>query len=160
MTNLTELPHLTEVFDRLRGGRHLCADDGAVFIALHADCESYATLFKSIGFDLIKHDHGFYYFGAETDLGKEATQLSVFFFVLVESWSDAGRDIEASAFDPAGHRISELPHLSRESWRQCLAEAGIQSETELADLVKRMDRYGFTARIDEDRFRFRTPAWR
>ena len=157
---LAAQPHLREAFNHLRAGRHLSADDGPLFLALRANFEVYRALFTALGFDLVGHDRGFYYFQSTEDLGKEAAQLVVFFFVLVEAWGDAGRDLEAAAFDPAGHALDELPHLSRESWRACMGEAGVPDANELATLVKKLERYGFTERIGDDRFRFRTPAWR
>jgi len=158
--NLDELPHLSDIFQKLRGGKHLCADDGPLFIALNAHYERFAAFFKAIGFDLVKHERGFCYFQAEAELGKEASQLAVFFFVLMEAWGDAGKDVEETAFALSGHRCSELPHLSRESWRQCMAEAGIEDKNKMIGLIRRMERYGFTEWLDDDSFRFRTPAWR
>jgi hypothetical protein len=152
--------HLPELFDKLRSGRHLSADDGALYLALRTDFAEYRALFEAIGFDLVEHERGFYYFRSTDDLGKEATQLAVFFFVLVEAWGDAGKDLEATAFDPAGHALSALPHMSRDSWRRCLAEAGIANDDEIAKVVQRMERLGFTERLADDRFRFRTPVWR
>lgn len=157
---LLRKPHLREVFDRLRSGRHLCADDGSLFLALRADFEAHRDLFGALGFELVQHDRGFYYFRSEVDLGKEATQLAVFFFVLIEAWGDDGKDLEGTAFDPRGHAIAELPHLSRDSWRRCLAEAGVKGSEDLEEVVRRLDRYGFAERVDGDRFRFRVPAWR
>jgi hypothetical protein len=152
--------HLPDLFDRLRSGRHLCADDGALFLALRADFGTYRALFEAIGFDLVEHERGFYYFRSGEDLGKEATQLAVFFFVLVEAWGDAGKDLEAAAFDPGGHAVDDLPHMTRESWRRCMEEAGVVTGEDLADLVRNLARYGFTERVGDDRFRFRTPSWR
>lgn len=158
--DLNALKHLSDIFDSLRKGQHLCADDGPLFNELHNQYGSYSVLFKSLGFDLVKHSRGFYYFRSEAELGKEATQLAVFFFILVEAWSDAGQDIEAVAFNPVGHRLSELPHFTRESWRQCMTDAGIEGKPGLSELVRRMKNYGFTERIDDELFRFRTPTWR
>lgn len=158
--DLEELPHLADIFQRLRGGKHLCAEDGPLFIALNARYASFAAFFAAIGFELVKHERGFCYFRAEAELGKEATQLAVFFFILMEAWSDAGKDVEETAFAASGHRCSDLPHLSRESWRQCMAEAGIDNPDKLSGLLRRMKHYGFTEWIDDDSFRFRTPAWR
>lgn len=157
---LLEKPYLQEMFNLLRGGRHLSVDDGPVYLAMRADYGEYRTLFQALGFDLVEHDRGFYYFQSAEDLGKEATQLVVFFFVLVEAWGDAGHDLEAAAFDPGGHAVTDLPHFSRESWRACMSEAGVPNEAELANVVKKLERYGFTERLGEDRFRFRSPAWR
>ncbi len=158
--DLVEKPYLREAFNLLRAGRHLSADDGPVFLALRTDFDEFRTLFAALGFDLVGHDRGFYYFQSGEDLGKEAAQLVVFFFVLVEAWGDAGHDLEATAFDPGGHVIDDLPHFTRESWRACMGEAGVPDATELTNLVKKLERYGFTERVGDDRFRFRTPAWR
>lgn len=152
--------HLPELFDKLRAGRHLSAGDGALYLALRSDFATYRAVFEAIGFELVEHERGFYYFRSTEDLGKEATQLAVFFFVLVEAWGDAGRDIEATACDPAGHAVSHLPHMTRDSWRRCMAEAGVSTEEDLAKLVQRMDRLGFSERFGDDRFRFLPPVWR
>ncbi len=157
---LAGLSLLPRLFDRLRSGRHICADDDALYMALRSEYSSYRTLFAALGFDLVEHDRGFYYFQSADDLGKEATQLVVFFFILVEAWGDAGKDLESTAFDPAGHALVDLPHMTRESWRRCMAEANVPNEEELANVIRRLERYGFTKRVGEDRFCFRTPAWR
>ncbi|MBL8841988.1 MAG: hypothetical protein JNL90_10745 [Planctomycetes bacterium] len=158
--DLSDKPHLRELFDWLRSGRHVCADDGPGYLALRLDVATHRDLFAAIGFELVEHPRGFYYFRSDADLGKEATQLAVFFFVLVEAWNDAGKDIEATAFDPGGHATEDLPHLKRDSWRRCMAEAGVTTDAELVDTVRKLDRYGFTEQIPDGRFRFRTPAWR
>jgi len=154
------LPHLDEIFDRLRKGHHLCGDDGPIYLALRTYFVSYQELFRSLGFDLVQHDRGFAYFQSQADLGKEATALAVFFFVLVEYWGDAGRDIEEAAFDPVGHRVPDLPHFERDSWRQCMVDAGVAGQDDLEKVVQNMERYGFAERFGDDRFRFRPPAWR
>lgn len=160
MIDLEGKLHLADLFDRLRSGRHVCADDGPPYLALRADYAMHRDLFGALGFRLVEHERGFYYFQSDAELGKEATELAVFFFVLVEAWGDAGRDIERTAFDPGGHQVAELPHLTRESWRRCMAEAGVPDSDALADTVRKLDRYGFAERLDDFRFRFRTPAWR
>ncbi len=157
---LADQPHLKDAFNLFRTGKHLSADDGPLFLAVRADYEAYRTLFGALGFNLVQHDRGFYYFQSAEDLGKEAAQLVVFFFVLVEAWGDAGLGLEATAFEPGGHALKDLPHFSRESWRACMTEAGVPDADELENLVKKLERYGFSERVGEDRFRFRTPAWR
>jgi chromosome condensin MukBEF MukE localization factor len=158
--DLAALPHLSAVFDRLRSGRHLCADDGPLYLALRAEYAAYDAVFSALGFDLVQHERGFFYFQAEAELGKEATQLAVFFFVLVQAWADAGHDIESSAFDPGGFLIAKLPHFSRDSWGEIMSQSGTSNPEELDEVVRRLERYGFAERIGDDRFRFRTPAWR
>jgi hypothetical protein len=36
----------------------------------------------------------------------------------------------------------------------------VPDAAELANVVKKLERYGFTERVSDERFRFRTPAWR
>lgn len=91
--NLEALPHLGELFDKLRSGRHLCADDGSLYLALRTEFETYHAIFAALDFELVQHERGFCYFRSEAELGKEATLLAVFFFVLVEAWCDAGIDV-------------------------------------------------------------------
>ncbi len=158
--SLADLTHLQDLFERLRSGRHVCAEDGALYLALRDRMSDYTRLFAALGFDLVDHARGFCYFRSDADLGKEASAQAVFFFVLVEAWSDDGRDLEDTVFDTAGHRIAELPHFTRESWRACMAEVGIPTPDALTDVLKRMERLGFTERIDDERFRFRVAAWR
>lgn len=160
IVDLDTLPHLSDLFNKLRSGRHLCVDDGALYLALRANFEAYRAVFGAIGFELVQHDRGFCYFRSDADLGKDATQFAVFFFVLVEAWGDAGLDIEATAFSPGGHHIADLPHFSRERWHDCMVEAGVPSPDNLGDLIRRLDRYGFAERPDDERFRLRVPAWR
>jgi hypothetical protein len=158
--DLQALPRLRSIFDHLRSGRHLCVDDGALYLELRDKHEAYDRLFGGLGFELVEHARGFYYFRTDADLGKEAAQMVVFFFVLVEAWGDAGRDLEEVAFAPAGHRIDTLPHFTRSSWKQCMTEAGVADEAALGDVVRRLERYGFARRTDNGHFRFCTPAWR
>ncbi|MGH7440573.1 MAG: condensin complex protein MksE [Polyangiaceae bacterium] len=158
--DVTQLPHPDRLFEMLRSGRHLCADDGTLYVALRAEYDGYSRLFGCLGFELVESSRGFYYFRTDGDLGKEAAQLAVFFFVLVEFWGDTGGDLEATAFDPVGLAVDELPHLTRETWRQCMAEADVHDFNDLAEVVRRLERYGFATEAGPGRFRFRTPAWR
>lgn len=158
--DLESLGLLSEIFERLRLGRHLCPDDGPLYLALRSDYESYRAIFDALGFTLVQHEREFYYFQSGDDLGKEAASLVVFFFVLIEAWGDNHEDLEMTAFALEGHALAELPHLTRESWRRCMAEANVSSQHDLEAVVTKMARYGFIERIGDDRFRFRAPAWR
>jgi hypothetical protein len=131
-----------------------------MYLELRANFDAYRALFTALGFQMVEHARGFYYFRSDAELGKEALQFAVFFFILVEAWGDEGMDLEAAAFDPNGHLVTDLPHFSRESWRQCLREAEAGGETELLEIVGRLVRYGFAERLPEDRIRFRVPVWR
>jgi chromosome condensin MukBEF MukE localization factor len=162
MVVLSELPNLKEVFKRLRSGFHICEDDRPMYSNLRAHYAAFRELFAALDFDLLQHERGFFYFQSEGELRREASMMAVFFFVLVEAWADAGVDIEERVFAPEGHGISNLPHFTRESWKQSLEEVGVADERELLLTVKRLGRYGFVEFIheEEERFRFRTPTWR
>lgn len=154
-----ELPHLDEIFGVLRLGGHLCAEDGMHFYKLRDHFDDYHRLFSALGFDLVRHDRDFFYFRSDSDLGKEATEMAVFFFVLVDALGDEGANIGDTIFKEE-FRVSELPHFRKQSHRQCMAEVNVTATEDLEKIVKRMERYGFTTRTRGDFFRFRLPAWR
>lgn len=157
--DLDALKHSVEIFDLLRTGRHLCAEDSPYFLTLRSQFEEYRALYEAVGFELVQHERGIYYFSSNADLGKAASALAVFFFVLVEAWGDEGVDLEAAVFDQV-HEISNLPHFTRESWKKCMEEADVHGEGDLSELVQKMERLGFVKRTEPIGFRFRTPAWR
>lgn len=160
LTELSELTHLAQLFDRLRMGRHICIEDGALYLALRGGFEAYRTVFEALGFELIQHVQGFYFFLSEEELGKNASRMAVFFWVLIEAWGDQGHDLERKVFDRAGHSLVDLPHFKRESWRQCMADVGVSTTDELTLVVRRLEQYGFAKRLTGERLRFMKPAWR
>lgn len=157
-SDATELPHLAEVFDLLRKGRHVCEEDHRVYFALRQHFEDFRRLFDALGFELVRHERKFFYFRASGELGTGAGQMVVFFLVLIEALGDEGRDIHAAIFDEE-HRLADLPHFRQERHRRLLAEIGIRSDDDLDTQLQRMERYGF-AETTGDTFRFRAPVWR
>lgn len=158
--DLAELTHLSELFTKLRSGRHLCAEDGPLYLALRANYERYDAIFGALGFALVQHPREFYYFQSDGELAKEATRVAVFFFILVQWWGDLGKDIEAEAFRPQGYELSDFPHFAHDTWRHAMEQSGTKDATQLPEVVKHLDRLGYIERTGEDRFRFRAPAWR
>ena len=53
---MNELPHLGDIFDRLKRGSHLGPDDEPLYSALTADPEAYARYFAPLGLELIHHE--------------------------------------------------------------------------------------------------------
>ena len=159
MKSLQQLERLPEIFDRLRLGGHICPEDGAIYYQLRSDFESYRAAFETLGFELAAHERGFYYFVASGELGKEASQMAVFFFVLVDALGNEGQNVREAVFE-GEHTIDDLPHFRLESHRQCLSEVDIHDRDDLETIVKRLARYGFAELRTADRFRFRPPAWR
>ena len=159
MNDLSELPKLEEIFGDLRRGRHICAEDGMAYYHLRDQFREYRRLFAALGFDLQRHDQGFFYFCDRGELGKQASEMAVFFFVFVDALGDEGASIRETLFEQQ-HRVDDLPHFRRESHRQCLAEVGIDGTEDLRKVVRRLDRYGFAEASSAGSFRLRKPAWR
>lgn len=159
MKDLSQLPELEQLFSDLRLGKHICAEDGSTYYLLRDHFEDYARLFSALGFELRSHERGFFYFHAGGDLGKEATQMAVFFFVLVDALGNEGANVRDAIFEQ-DHRIDELPHFKLESHRQCLAEVDVNDPDDLDKVIGRLERYGFVETSNRGTFGFRSPAWR
>lgn len=151
---------LKEVFDLLRSGKHICSAELKAYYSLRDNFEHYHLLFQGIGFDLVAHEKGFYYFQADRELTKDGSQMIVFFFVLAEFWSEQDLNLHDAAFSSEGHKIAHLPHMTRPSWKTCMEEVAINSDTDLRSVLKSLERSGFAQPVDEDSFRFLPPAWR
>lgn len=57
-----DLPHLEDVFEALRRGRHLALRDGELYEAVNKHQEAFTDLFARLGFQLVRHQRDFYYF--------------------------------------------------------------------------------------------------
>ncbi|BDD85982.1 condensin complex protein MksE [Desulfofustis limnaeus] len=153
------LPHLGEIFDALRRGRHICAADGKLYWALRDNLEAYLDLFQHLGFRLQVHPRDFYYFRGKDSLSPLASKMAVFVFILIESLSDQGEAV-VEALMTKTFSISELVHLKHARYRAYLKEASVTSEEELLAIIRQLERFGFAQRHTEDSFSFRTPAYR
>ena len=156
---VTNLPKMAEVFDVLRKGRHVCTEDGELYLALRDHRAAYAELFENLGFDFQEHARGFFYFRGTSQLSESAERMSVFMFVLIEAQATQGASVEEAImtqrFDPA-----ELPHFQMERYRMYMKEVGLNSASDLSVLLKAMERLGFVALAPDGTFRFRAPACR
>lgn len=154
-----DLPHLGEVFDVLRRGRHLCAADGKLYWALRDNLDAYQDLFHHLGFRLQVHQRDFFYFRGRDSLSLQASRMAVFVFILIESLSDQGEPVVDTLMTRT-FSIPDLPHLKSARYRDYLKEAGATSEDELRGIVRQLDRFGFIQRQTDESFTFRTPAYR
>lgn len=153
------LPHLAEVFDVLRRGRHLCLEDGAIYRSLHEHIDQYRELFKNLGFQLEEHPRGFYYFRGDSSVSDLASKMAVFMFVLIEAAADTVESVEQAAMSKP-MEITDLPHLKTERYRGYLKEVGVATDEDLEQVVNNLIRFGFAHRLGEESFRFRSPAYR
>jgi chromosome condensin MukBEF MukE localization factor len=157
----TELPYLKRIFDDLRRGKHLAEGDGPHVHALREDTEAYARLFDALGFTLVQHPRGFFFFAADpsSNVTDMAGRLAVFIFILVESLADQGKQVEETLMTHT-FNVTALPHLSTDRFVTYMRDVGVTSLDELRQVLKNMRRLGFAELVGDDLFRFRTPAYR
>ena len=156
---LVDLPHLAEIFEALRRGRHLDIDDGVLYGSLKAKEDAYTAMFAQLGFELRHHARDFFHFLDRANFTDLSARMAVFMLVLIEHLADRGDPI-AETLMTRRFRYEELPHLVGDRSRQLMAEAGTTTPDDLEQIVSRMERYGFTRREDGESFVFRAPAYR
>jgi len=153
------LPRLKEVFEALRRGRHLCAEDGDLYWALRDNLDAYQDLLGHLGFRLAAHPRDFFYVEGEGNLSEASARMALLVFILVEHLADQGAAVEESLLTRT-FQVAELPHLATERYRAYLKEAGVEGEEGLEGVLRNLERFGFLRRTGGAGFRFRTPAYR
>jgi hypothetical protein len=153
------LPHLREIFDLLRRGRHICEADAEYYWALKDLFEKYASFFDQLGFSLVAHGRGFYSFHEVVTFSGRSRRMAVFMFILVEHLADRGDSIEETLLSRL-FRIDELPHFHSDRYRGYMKEADIAGDSELANVLRGMELLGFLKREDDGSFRFQRPVYR
>lgn len=154
-----DLPHMEEVFDALRRGRHITLRDGELFQALQNHHEEYTELFGNLGFDLVHHSRDFYYFRDRNNFTDRASRIAVFMFILVEWLADQGEPVEETImtrrFD-----VDDLPHLESERYVDYMREAGVRDRDDLVRVIQSMARFGFARRTGGGTLEFAPPIYR
>ncbi|MDD2600291.1 MAG: hypothetical protein PHO37_13875 [Kiritimatiellae bacterium] len=153
------LPHLAEVFETLRRGKHISTRDGDLFHALKQQESLFEALFQQLGFRLIHHTREFFYFLDTSNFTDLSARMALFMFILVESLSDQGETVEEVVMTRR-FTYRELPHLTGERYQTTMREAGVNTPEELAAVVRTMERFGFTRRMDDETFCFDVPVYR
>jgi hypothetical protein len=159
---MSELPHLQEIFDRLRLGYHLSPEDEPAFSAVAANSEDYAAYFAPLGLTLVRHPREFFYF--EPDPGESVTKvlarISVFSFILIDHAANQGRPIEE--FLLSQHfLISKLPHFTLDRYAALLRQMEVEDIADLRQIVWNMERFGWVKFVGgEEEFRFLRPFHR
>lgn len=153
------------MFRLLRTGRHICRDDGTDYRDLERNEEQYSTLFRALGYRLIHHSQGFYYFEGANYLSTLRLQaISLFTLILFQDLEDKKfqeperaweRNLLAKVF-----RVSELPHFETAKRRSMLLAVNVTPETLHEKVFKPMIRFGMLEMIGADQFNFRAPIYR
>ncbi len=163
---MTDLPErLAEVFRSLRTGRHICRDDVADYRDLDRNEERYRALFQGLGYELVHHGQGFYYFKGGNYLSTQRLQaITLFMLILFQ-------DLEDKKFQEADRAwerklltrvfsVNELPHFQTSQRRSMLFTVGVTSDTLHDKVLRPMVRYGMLEMTASDRFQFRSPVYR
>jgi hypothetical protein len=158
---MSELPHLQEIFDRLRRGYHLSPEDEPAFSTVAANFEAYAAYFSPLGLTLVRHPRDFFYF--EPDAGETVSdvlpRIAAFSFILIDHAANQGRPIEE--FLLSQHfLISKLPHFTLDRYAALLRQMEVEDVAGLRLILKNMERLGWVKFVGEEEFRFLRPFHR
>lgn len=154
-----DLPCMAEVFEALRRGKHISVKDGDIFHALKKHQGAYEQLFAKLGFKLVRHARDFFYFLDTSNFTDLSSKIAVFMFILVEHLADQGDTVEDTVMTRR-FAYRDLPHLHGERYQTYMREAGVTTPEDLSAIVRSMERFGFTRRMDAETFCFDVPIYR
>ena len=158
---MNALPHIQEVFDRLRRGSHLSPEDEPAFSAVAANPEAYAEYFEPLGLKLERHPREFFYFAPESAEKPPDTlpRIAVFSFIFVDHADNTGKPIEDFLLNQHFF-ISRLPHLSLDRYAALLRQVEVEDTGGLRQILKNMERLGWVKFHGEEEFSFLRPFHR
>jgi hypothetical protein len=158
---MTELPHLKEIFDRLKRGTHLGPDDEPLFSALATNHQAYADYFAPLGLRLIRHEREFFYFDPDyaEKVPDTLPKIAVFSYIMVDHAANQGRPIEEFLMGQ-NFLASKLPHFSLDRYAALLRQVEVESPADLRTVLGHMERIGWVRWLGEDEFRFLRPFHR
>lgn len=163
---MVDLPErLADVFRSLRSGKHISRDDLADYRDIDRNEELYRALFAGLGYELVHHGQGFYYFKGANQLSTQRMQaITLFVLILFQDLEDkkfqeADRAWERKLLLQA-FGINELPHFQTAQRRSMLLTAGVTPETLHEKVLRPMARYGMLELVGPDHFQFRSPIYR
>jgi hypothetical protein len=158
---MTDLPHLSTIFDRLKRGCHLDSDDEPEFSALRARPQDFADCFAALGLTLVRHERDFFYFEPENPdtVPDTLPRIAVFSYIMVDHAANQGRSIEEFIF--AQHfLLTALPHFALDRYAALLRQVEVYDLNDLAVLLNHMERIGWVKWVGEAQFCFRLPFYR
>lgn len=157
---MSALPHIQEIFERLRGGHHLSPEDDA-FSTVAGNYDAYANYFAPIGLILVRHPREFFYFAPKTADNSPDTlaRIAVFSFILIDHAANAGQPIEEFLFT-THFLISRLPHFSLDRYAALLRRVTVGDPAGLRLILKKMEGLGWVKFLGDEEFRFLRPFYR
>jgi hypothetical protein len=157
---MTDLPHLSNIFDRLKRGCHLGPEDEG-FPVLCARYQEYADYFAPLGLTLVRHQRDFFYFEPDNPetVADTLPRIAVFSYVMVDHSANQGRSIEEFIFGQ-NFLLTALPHFALDRYAALLRQVEMYDMNDLATLLNHMERIGWVKWVGEDEFRFLRPFHR
>lgn len=158
---MSGLPHLENIFDRLKRGYHLGPDDEPEFSALCQRSDEYAGYFSAIGLKLVRHEREFFYFDPDNPetVPETLPRIAVFSYIMIDHAANQGRPIEEFIFGP-NFLVAALPHFSLDRYTGLLRQVDVHDLPDLKTLLKHMERIGWIKFVSDDEFRFLRPFHR
>jgi hypothetical protein len=158
---MNDLPHLAEIFDRLKRGCHLGPDDEPFYSVLVARYADYAAYFAPLGLQLVRHEREFFYFEPDNPENVPDTlpRIAVFSYILVDHAANQGRPIEEFIFGQ-NFLVTALPHFSLDRYTALLRQVDVTESRGLETILRHMERIGWVKWIGPDEIRFLRPFHR
>ena len=158
---MNDLPHLGEIFDRLKRGCHLGPDDEPFYSALTARYDDYAAYFAPLGLQLVRHEREFFYFEPENPENVPDTmpRIAVFSYIFVDHAANQGRPIEEFIFGQ-NFLVTALPHFTLDRYTALLRQVEVHDVKGLETILRHMERIGWVKWLGPDEFRFLRPFHR
>jgi hypothetical protein len=154
------LTSITEIFDKLSRGYHISNADFSLYPELSKYEKCYSEVFEKIGYQLVAHERGFYYFGTDNDKIKvKCGTMAVFIFFLIDFLQNQGKDPYSEIME-AEFRENQLILDLSNSYKDKMKDMGLNdSEDEFKKAIKQLSIYGFASKKDFT-FRFLPPIAR
>jgi chromosome condensin MukBEF MukE localization factor len=156
---------LATVFRLLRKGRHICRDDGADYRDLAHNEEPYRVLFQGLGYTLVHHGQGFFFFEGTQNLTSQRLQsITLFMLILFQDLEDrkfqgADRAWERSLLSKV-FNLDDLPHFHTSQRRSMMLSLNITKDALHEKVLQPMSRMGMLDLIGTNHFHFRSPVYR
>ena len=158
---MNSLPHLAQIFDRLRRGYHLGPDDEPEFSALKKRFDDYAAQFEALGLTLVRHEREFFYFEPDNaeNVPETLPRIAVFSFILIDHAANQGRPIEEFVFGQ-NFMLATLPHFTLDRYAALLRQVDVHDLNGLKTVLDFMKRIGWVKWLGAEEFRFLRPFHR
>jgi chromosome condensin MukBEF MukE localization factor len=159
---MNSLPHIRNIFDRLKRGYHISPDDEPEFSALCAQFDEYATWFAALGLKVVRHEREFFYFEPENmeNVPDTLPRIAVFSYILIDDAANQGRSSIEEFIFGQNFLLTALPHFSLDRYTALLRQVDVHDSDDLRTLLKHMERIGWVRWLGEEEFRFLRPFHR